>query len=121
MAKKKAVSKAPAANNDKPMTKSAAVRAIIGTGVKEIKEIQRLAKQKYGLDIGYQTVYGLLKPSKSSKAKGSKTAKKKVPAASANGAGNVTVFAAGVQFIRAAGGIEQAKAVLQTIEDIRSL
>ena len=118
MAKKKAAQKAPAATSDKPMTKSAAVRAIIGTGVKELKEIQRLAKQKYGLEIGYQTVYGLLKPSK---AAGSKTAKKKVATASANGAGNVAVFAVGVQFIQAAGGIEQAKAVLQTIEDIRGL
>ncbi len=118
MAKKKAVSKAPATTSEKPMKKTAAVRAIMATGVKELKEIQRLAKQKYGLEIGYQTVYGLLKPSKSA---GSKTAKKKVATASANGAGNVTVFTAGVEFIRAAGGIEQAKAVLQTIEDIRSL
>ena len=93
MAKKKAVSKAPAVTSEKPMKKSAAVRAIMATGVREVKAIQQLAKQKYGLEIGYQTVYGLLKPSKPSKAKGSKTAKKKVATASANGAGNVAVFA----------------------------
>lgn len=114
MAKKKAVAKAPAVTSEKPMKKSAAVRAIMATGVREVKAIQQLAMQKYGLDIGYQSVYGLLKPSKAA-------GKKKTAAASTNGAGNVSVFAAGVQFIRAAGGIEQAKAVLQTIEDIRSL
>lgn len=61
MAKKKAVKKAPAASGEKPMKKSTAVRAIMATGVKDIKEIQQQAKEKYGLEIAYQNVYTLLK------------------------------------------------------------
>ena len=116
MAKKKAVKKAAETTGEKPMKKSTAVREIMATGVTDIKEIQRLVQEKYGLEVGYQNVYTLLK------AGGKSGGAKKSTAKKASGAdAQLDTLAAGVQFIKSAGGIEQAKAVLRTIEDIRSI
>ena len=120
MAKKKAVKKAAETTGEKPMKKSTAVREIMATGVTDIKEIQRQVQEKYGLEVGYQNVYMLLKSGGKSGSAQKSTAKK--PAMKANGAdAQLDTLAAGVQFIKSAGGIEQAKAVLRTIEDIRSI
>ena len=116
MAKKKVAKKAAATTGEKPMKKSTAVREIMATGVTNIKEIQRQVKEKYGLEVGYQNVYTLLR------AGGAKKNTAKKPAMKASGSGaQLDALSAGVQFIKSAGGIEQAKAVLRTIEDIRSI
>lgn len=120
MAKKKAIKKAAEATVEKPMRKSTAVREVMATGVTDIKEIQRQVQDKYGLEVGYQNVYMLLKSG--GKSGGVKKMAAKTLAMTASGSGpQLDTLAAGVQFIKSAGGIEQAKAVLRTIEDIRSI
>lgn len=120
MAKKKAVKKSAEATAEKPMKKSTAVREIMATGITDIKEIQRQVQEKYGLEVGYQNVYMLLKSG--GKPGGAKKSTTKKPAVKGTKSDTpLDTLAAGVQFIKSAGGIEEAKAVLRTIEDIRSI
>jgi hypothetical protein len=120
LAKKKASTTAGGGEN-KPMKKADAVREIMASGVNDIKEIQRQVKDKYGIDVAYNNIYVLLKKGTSkSSGKGGRGGRRKAAAASIQDT-KLGAFASALSFIRAAGGIEQAKSVLQTIEEIKSL
>jgi hypothetical protein len=105
MAKKKAKAEG--------ISKSAAIREAMAAGAKDVKAVQEAVKEKHGLDLAYQLTYQVMNKGKKPKAK------KK---AASNGATNIYgSFGAGVKFVQAAGGLDNAKAILGAIEQVRGM
>ena len=103
MAKKKAAG----------ISKSEAIREAMAAGAKDVKEVQAAVKEKHGIDLAYQLTYQVMNAGKKPKAK-----KKSASNRSTNILGS---FGAGVKFVQAAGGLDNAKAILGAIEQVRGM
>lgn len=107
------------------MSKAAAIREILITGVDSPTEVASKVKSQYGLDVSPQAV-STVKHQEKQKTGGRKTRKKKAAATRRGGrpraaaSGNESLEA-GVEFVKRAGSIEAAKRTLQTIEEIKKL
>ena len=121
MAKKKARGK-------RGFNQSKAIRELIDEGIRETGDIQKEMMTRHGVEAKHglignvKTNYvGKKKTAKKATTKRTKAKKARGRAPRAAAAGSPDSLNAAVDFVKAAGGLEQARSALKRIEEIKKL